>query len=94
MERYLWMRLGVGLRISEAEEAVIFANDGRVERLLQKIIAEGRFVPDGDTYISRVDCRGVQPGVWHGVRNRRYRILPVKHCCGRVNLHGYGIHEL
>ena len=51
MERYLWMRLGVGLRISEAEEAVIFANDGRGERLLQKIIAEGRFVPDGDTYI-------------------------------------------
>lgn len=51
MERYLWMRLGVGLRISEAEEAVIFANDGRAERLLQKIIAEGRFVPDGDTYI-------------------------------------------
>ena len=50
MERYLWMRLGVGLRISEAEEAVIFANDGRAERLLQKIIAEGRFVPDGDTY--------------------------------------------
>ena len=45
MERYLWMRLGVG------EEAVIFANDGRAERLLQKIIAEGRFVPDGDTYI-------------------------------------------
>ena len=51
MERYLWMRLGVGLRISEAEEAVIFANDGRAERLLQKIIAEGRFMPDGDTYI-------------------------------------------
>ena len=51
MERYLWMRLGVGLRISEAEEAVIFANDGRAERLLQKIIAEGRFVPDVDTYI-------------------------------------------
>ena len=54
MERYLWMRLGVGLRISEAEEAVIFANDGRAERLLQKIIAEGRFVPDGDTYIPEV----------------------------------------
>ena len=51
MVRYLWMRLVVGISISEAEEAVIFANDGRAERLLQKIIAEGRFVPDGDTYI-------------------------------------------
>ena len=50
-ERRLWMRLGVSLRITEAEEAIIFANDGRAEELLRKIIAEGRFVPDGDTYI-------------------------------------------
>lgn len=42
MERHLWMRLGVGLRITEAEETVIFANDGRGEELLRKIIAEGR----------------------------------------------------
>ena len=51
MERHLWMRLGVGLRITEAEETVIFANDGMAEELLRKIIAEGRFMPDGDTYI-------------------------------------------
>lgn len=54
MERHLWMRLGVGLRITEAEETVIFANDGRGEELLRKIIAEGRFMPDGDTYIPEV----------------------------------------
>ena len=54
MERHLWMRLGVGLRITEAEETVIFANDGRGEELLRKIIAEGRFMPAGDTYIPEV----------------------------------------
>ena len=53
-ERRLWMRLGVSLRITEAEEAIIFANDGRGEELLRKIIAEGRFMPDGDTYIPEV----------------------------------------
>lgn len=54
MERYLWMRLGVSLRITEAEESIIFADDGRAEELLRKIIAEGRFMPDGDTYIPEV----------------------------------------
>lgn len=51
-ERRLWMRLGVSLRITEAEEAVIFGDDGaKAEELLRRIIAEGRFEPDGDTYI-------------------------------------------
>ena len=68
MERHLWMRLGVGLRITEAEETVIFANDGMAEELLRKIIAEGRFMPDGDTYIPETTVEE------YGVRNRRYRI--------------------
>lgn len=51
-ERRLWMRLGVSLRITKAEEAVIFGEDGaKAEELLRRIIAEGRFEPDGDTYI-------------------------------------------
>ena len=54
-ERRLWMRLGVSLRITEAEEAVIFGKDGaKAEELLRCIIAEGRFEPDGDTYIPEV----------------------------------------
>lgn len=54
-ERRLWMRLGVSLRITEAEEAVIFGKDGaKAEELLRCIIAEGRFEPDGDTYIPAV----------------------------------------
>ena len=54
-ERRLWMRLGVSLRITEAEEAVIFGKDGaKDEELLRCIIAEGRFEPDGDTYIPAV----------------------------------------
>ena len=54
-ERRLWMRLGVSLRITEAEEAVIFSKDGaKAEELLRCIIAEGRFEPDGDTYIPAV----------------------------------------
>lgn len=51
-ERRLWMRLGVSLRITVAEEAIIFGEDGaKAEELLRRIIAEGRFSPDGDTYI-------------------------------------------
>lgn len=51
-ERRLWMRLGVSLRITVAEEAIIFGEDGaKAEEMLRRIIAEGRFRPDGDTYI-------------------------------------------
>lgn len=51
-ERRLWMRLGVSLRITVAEEAIIFGEDrAKAEELLRRIIAEGRVVPDGDTYI-------------------------------------------
>ena len=46
------MRLGVSSSITEAEEAIIFGEDGaKAEELLRRIIAEGRFRPDGDTYI-------------------------------------------
>lgn len=55
MKRRLWMRLGVSLRITEAEEKIIFGEDkAAAEELLRRIIAEGRFAPDGDTYIPGV----------------------------------------
>lgn len=54
-ERRLWMRLGVSLRITEAEEKIIFGEDkAKAEELLRFIIAEARFEPDGDTYIPGV----------------------------------------
>ena len=55
MERRLWMRLGVSLRITEVEEAIIFGEDKyKATELLRRIVAEGRFVPDGDNYIPEV----------------------------------------
>ena len=58
-ERRLWMRLGVSLRITVAEEAIIFGEDGaKAEELLRHIIAEGRFMPDGDTYIPAPTVEG------------------------------------
>lgn len=55
MKRRLWMRLGVSLRITEAEEKIIFGEDkAAAEELLRRIIAEGHFAPDGDTYIPGV----------------------------------------
>lgn len=48
----LWMRLGVTMPITAEEEAAIFCGDDKTsEAALRKIIAEGRFVPDGDSYI-------------------------------------------
>ena len=55
MKRRLWMRLGVSLSITEAEEKIIFSEDwARAAELLRRIIAEGRFEPDGDSYIPAV----------------------------------------
>ncbi len=56
MKRRLWLRLGVSLYITEAEETVIFGDnsEGKADEALRKIIAEGRFKPDGDTYIPEV----------------------------------------
>ena len=54
-ERRLWMRLGVSFSITEAEEAIIFGEDtAKAEELLRRLVAEDRFVVDGDTYIPGV----------------------------------------
>ncbi len=50
--RRLWLRLGVSLRIAVNEEAVLFGDDREAAtEVLRHILAEGRFAPDGDSYI-------------------------------------------
>ena len=48
----LWIRLGAVIEITDAEEQAIFGNDGvRMGNALRFAIADGRFCPDGETYI-------------------------------------------
>ena len=48
----LWIRLGVIIKITEAEEQAIFGDDEEKMRdALRLIIAEGRFCPDEETYV-------------------------------------------
>lgn len=52
LTRKLWARLGVSLRITAEEEAVIFGADETLsEKTIRKIILDGRFTPDGDSYV-------------------------------------------
>ena len=51
-KRQLWMRLGVSLAVSRREEAAILGDDSDLaEKALRRILAEGRFTPNGDSYI-------------------------------------------
>ena len=48
----LWIRLGIVIQITDAEERAIFGEDEEKMRdALRTIIAEGRFCPDGETYV-------------------------------------------
>ena len=48
----LWIRLGAVIQITDAAERAIFAGDEKKMRdVLRCVIAEGRFCPDGETYI-------------------------------------------
>ncbi len=50
--RHLWLRLGVSLRITPVEEMVLFGhNCDAATKTLRHILGEGRFTPDGDSYI-------------------------------------------
>ena len=50
--RRLWMRLGVSLAVTRYEEAAILGDDSELaEKTLRKLLAEGRFTPDGYSYI-------------------------------------------
>ena len=54
--RELWMRLGVMLRLTAEEADTIMRADTKdgypaAQRTVQKIIQEGRFIPNGDSYV-------------------------------------------
>lgn len=51
MMRKLWLRLGVSIQITEAEEKIILDSDCEIAEVIRTIIAEGRFALDGDSYI-------------------------------------------
>ena len=48
----LWIRLVIVIQITDTEERAIFSDDEEKMRdVLRRVIAEGRFYPDGETYI-------------------------------------------
>lgn len=50
--RNLWMRAGVNLQITEEEETILFSNDyDKGAKTFKKIVSEGRFKLDGETYV-------------------------------------------
>lgn len=50
--RQLWMRLGASFEVSEEEEKAILGGDKDLAaKTLRQIVREGRFLPDGDSYI-------------------------------------------
>lgn len=47
-----WMRLGIKIQFTEMEEALLFGENRLIaEDTLLRILAEGRFEIDGDSYI-------------------------------------------
>lgn len=50
--RNLWMRAGVSLQITEKEETILFSADyDKGAETFKKIVSEGRFKLDGETYV-------------------------------------------
>ena len=53
-KRKLWMRVGCTFQVTPTEAAILlykhFDPDDK-EKLLRRLIREGRFAPDGETYI-------------------------------------------
>lgn len=48
----LWLRAGVSLQITKEEEEIFFTADCETKAdTFKKIVSEGRFIWDGDTYI-------------------------------------------
>lgn len=51
-----WMRLGIKIKFTEMEEALLFGENRLIaEDTLLNILAEGRFEIDGDSYIPDYD---------------------------------------
>lgn len=52
MMKELWIRIGAVIRITDAEEQDIFSDDEvKMRDVLRRVIAEGRFCPDRETYV-------------------------------------------
>lgn len=50
--RKIWMRIGVSIDMSENEEEKVFGeNQEAAAEAVRKIVADGRFLLDGDSYI-------------------------------------------
>lgn len=65
----IWMRLGVSIDMSESEEEKIFGEDREVAaEAVRKIVADGRFLLDGDSYIpeTSVEDFNKRYGTGHG----------------------------
>lgn len=54
----LWIRIGAAIRITDAEVQDIFSDDEvKTRDTLQRVTAEGRFCPDGETYVPNESVR-------------------------------------
>ena len=52
MMKELWIRIGAVIKLTDAEEQDIFSDDEvKMRDALRRVIAEGRFCPDGETYV-------------------------------------------
>lgn len=50
--RKIWMRLGLSIEMFEGEEEKIFGEDKEAAaEAIRKIVCDGRFLLDGDSYI-------------------------------------------
>ena len=47
----IWMRLGISLSVTENEAKALLSGGDESTDLLRELIADGRFKPDGDSYI-------------------------------------------
>lgn len=50
MEKYVWGRVGLSFRLTTEEFHTLSAGGYEAEELIRAKLAEGRFLPDGETY--------------------------------------------
>jgi len=76
--RRLWMRMGVSLYVSNDEERVLLSElaDEKANQVLRNIVSEGRFAPDGESYIpeSTVDTYNRECGTNYEIRDVEFSL--------------------
>ena len=50
MKKYVWGRVGLSFQLTEAEFHTLSAGGYEAEELIRAKLAEGDFLPDGETY--------------------------------------------